>query len=146
MFSILISLISAGSAVAALGFAILEAAASWFLFKKAGEPGWKSLIPIYNGYVAYKIAWRTEFFWVALLLSNLGDLLWDWGNGEGPLLALLFGGLLLVLYAVLDFFYCVKLARAFGKGLLFAIGLVVLKPVFIFLLAFSSAQYRGADL
>lgn len=31
----------------------------WSLFKKAGEPGWAALIPIYNTYVMWKIS-KTE--------------------------------------------------------------------------------------
>ena len=36
---------------------ILLVIARWMVFGKAGEPGWKSLIPIYNTYTSYKIAW-----------------------------------------------------------------------------------------
>lgn len=35
---------------------ILQVLAWWRLFEKAGEEGWKSLIPIYNVWVAFKIA------------------------------------------------------------------------------------------
>lgn len=32
-------------------FYILQVIAYWKIFTKAGEEGWKSIIPIYNGYV-----------------------------------------------------------------------------------------------
>ena len=35
---------------------ILDIVAYWKLFEKAGEPGWKSLIPFYNLFVITKIA------------------------------------------------------------------------------------------
>ena len=35
---------------------ILTIIANWVLFKKAGEKGWKSIIPIYNTVVLFKIA------------------------------------------------------------------------------------------
>ena len=34
---------------------IFQAIADWKIFAKAGEPGWKSLIPIYNIIVEFKI-------------------------------------------------------------------------------------------
>jgi|GEM_PF-4907044 len=34
--------------------------ASWKIFAKAGEPGWASLIPIYNTYAMIKIVGRPE--------------------------------------------------------------------------------------
>lgn len=36
-------------------------AAMWMIFEKAGEKGWKSLIPIYNNYMLYKIAHNSKF-------------------------------------------------------------------------------------
>ena len=35
---------------------ILLRIAKWRIFAKAGIPGWKSLIPIYEGYLTFKIA------------------------------------------------------------------------------------------
>lgn len=40
-------------------------------FTKAGEAGWKSLIPIYGDYVSYKIAWQTSYFWLNFILGIL---------------------------------------------------------------------------
>ena len=39
---------------------VLVVVASWHIFTKAGEPGWKSIIPIYNEYILYKISWKTQ--------------------------------------------------------------------------------------
>ena len=36
--------------------------ANWLMFMKAGEAGWKSIIPVYNTYTAYKIAWTPNMF------------------------------------------------------------------------------------
>lgn len=36
-------------------FYILQVIAYWKIFTKAGEEGWKSIIPIYNGYVQYRL-------------------------------------------------------------------------------------------
>ena len=48
---------------------ILQIIANWNIFTKAGEAGWKSLIPIYGDYVSYKIAWQTSYFWLSFILG-----------------------------------------------------------------------------
>ena len=45
-----------------LVFMILSCVAVWQLFVKAGEEGWKSLIPYYNVYVMSKLANCTNLF------------------------------------------------------------------------------------
>src|SRR5439155_1681278 len=57
-----------GSSGAGLGIAIviyvavfvLYVAAFWRIFTKAGEAGWKAIIPIYNWYIVLKIVGRHE--------------------------------------------------------------------------------------
>lgn len=36
--------------------------AYWFIFSKAGEPGWKALIPFYSTYTVFKLTWNTKMF------------------------------------------------------------------------------------
>ena len=44
----------------AILFYILTVAAQWVVFQKAGIAGWKSIIPIYNSYCLFKIAWGMD--------------------------------------------------------------------------------------
>mgnify|MGYP003426394331 CR=1 FL=1 len=44
----------------------------WKIFKKADQPGWKSIIPFYNGHIVYKICWKPAFFWLMLVLAVAG--------------------------------------------------------------------------
>jgi hypothetical protein len=37
--------------------------AKWIIFKKANEKWWKAIIPIYNDYILFKIAWHKNWFW-----------------------------------------------------------------------------------
>lgn len=54
--------------------------ANWRIFSKAGEPGWKSLIPFYNVYTEYKLQsiwtrfrlWRRTFFLQPIFSMILG--------------------------------------------------------------------------
>lgn len=47
--------------LACLVLSILSIVAMWFIFEKAGEAGWKSLIPLYNVYIMFKIARNPKF-------------------------------------------------------------------------------------
>ena len=49
---------------AALIWFALTILANWLMFMKAGEAGWKSIIPVYNTYTAYKIAWTPNMFYI----------------------------------------------------------------------------------
>ena len=40
-------------------------------------------------------------------------------------------------------FMCRRLCRVFGKGLLFTLGLIFIEPLFILILGFGGAKYRG---
>jgi hypothetical protein len=41
----------------------------WKIFEKAGEAGWKSIIPIYNVYIMYKIVGMKNWFWYILIVA-----------------------------------------------------------------------------
>ena len=41
---------------------ILCIVAYWKIFTKAGEQGWKSIIPFYNIYVLFSISWEVKYF------------------------------------------------------------------------------------
>ena len=92
---------------------VLTMVAQWKIFKKAGKEGWKALIPIYNTYTLLQIL-----------------------NME-PMLCLL--TLVPLAYFMLGI---VKLAKSFGKSTGFAIGLILLGPIFEMILAFGDAKYK----
>ena len=49
-------------------FAVLPSIiTAWSLFKKAGKPGWASIIPVYNNIIMLEIA-EKPIWWIALLL------------------------------------------------------------------------------
>lgn len=128
----------------ALVWWILQIIANWNIFTKAGESGWKSLIPIYGDYVSYKIAWQTSYFWLNFILGILLSYVSNANLNESMFLSLIVI-LLKIALTVINIMYCVKLARAFGRGIGFAIGLILLQPIFLLILGFGSDQYYGAD-
>jgi hypothetical protein len=96
---------------------VLTIAAAWQVFVKAGEAGWKALIPIYNTLVLLKIVGR-DWWWILLLLVPFVNL-------------------------VAWFLIAIDLAKSFGRGTGFAIGLFFLPFIFMWILAFGSDTYRG---
>src|SRR6266478_3288340 len=91
--------------------------AMWKVFTKAGQPGWASIIPIYNLYIWCKIVGR-QWWWILLMLI--------------PFVNFIVGIIL-----------CIDLANSFGKGAGFGIGLALLGIIFWPILGFGSAQYQG---
>ena len=117
---------------------IICAIGNWKVFTKAGEEGWKAIIPIYNNYVSYKISWNTKMFWIMLGCLVINFLCSKIGGFVGTL-----GGLFSLAATILTFIQCTKLAKAFGHGIGFAIGLFFLNPIFVILLGFDSSSYLG---
>ena len=91
----------------------------WFIFKKAGEEGWKAIIPFYNSYTLCKIAI---------------------GNGWPFLI-----GLIPYVNIVFGIYITVMICTTFGKSTLFKIGAVFLPIIFIPILAFNSDVYIGPN-
>lgn len=42
--------------------------ACWLLFKKAGKPGWASIVPFYNVYTLFEITWGSGWRFLMLLI------------------------------------------------------------------------------
>lgn len=108
----------AGGSLIGLLIAVLVIAGLWKVFTKAGKPGWAAIVPIYNIIVLFQIAGK-PVWWLVLLFIPVVNI-------------------------VIMILAWVSIAKAFGKGTGFAIGLVLLSPVFIPLLGFGDAQYQGA--
>lgn len=100
-----------------LAIAGVMIASMWKVFDKAGQPGWGALVPIFNIYLLCKIANRPAWWMVLFFI---------------PIVSL-------VAFAVISF----DIAKAFGKGAGFGLGLFLLGFVFYPMLAFGSAEYLG---
>jgi hypothetical protein len=127
--------------VIAIVWYVVYIIAGWKIFQKAGEAGWKSLIPFYNIYIQFKFSWKTVMVWPYLICGIAGTAMSM--NADSTISMI--GGLLNLAYLVLMIISYVKLAKAFGKGGGFAVGLLFLEPIFIMILGFGSAQYIGPE-
>ena len=94
---------------------VLMVGAFWKIFSKAGKPGWAAIIPIYNYVVWCQVVGR-PVWWVLLLL---------------------------ICFPIFYIILCIDLAKSFGHGAGFAIGLILLPIIFFPILGFGSATYQG---
>lgn len=142
-------MVSFGSYIiaAVLSSVVLTFGIRWFIFKKAGEKGWKALIPFYSDYINYKIAWDTRIY-VALLVAMvasfiLGTVLGWISPALGSIISVILNTAVMGAQAIAGMILQFKMARAFGRNDYFAVGLYFLGSVFSAILAFGDAQYKG---
>lgn len=101
-----------------LAIIILMIVSLWKIFAKAGKPGWACLVPIYNIIVLLEIVGR-PIWWIILFFIPIANL-------------------------VVAILIAIDLAKAFGKGVGMAIGLILLPIIFYPVLGFGSATYQRA--
>ena len=89
----------------------------WMIFRKAGQPGWACLIPLYNIYVLLQVAGKPGVWLIFMFIPFLN-----------------------LIIAILTM---VGLANNFGKDAGFAVGLILLPFIFMPILAFGSSEYIG---
>ena len=97
--------------ILSMALSILMIVSLWKIFKKAGKPGWASIIPIYNIYIMCEIA---EKEWWYVLLSCV-----PFAN----------------IYAMIVLYN--GMAKRFGKSGGFVVGMILLPVVFFPMLAFG---------
>ena len=101
-----------------LGLFCLLVWISWFkIFSKAGQAGWKALVPFFNIFVFTKIV-QKPIWWIAIYLII----------PVGYILAAL------------------QVSKLFGKKIVFAMGLIFIPFVFYPILAFGKSQIGGQPL
>jgi len=103
-----------------LAFSVFMIICIWKVYKKAGKPGWASIVPIYNIWVLFEI---TGF------------------NGALSLLTFIpfVGTIIVAVFSIISNF---RLAKCFGKDTGFGIGLWLLNPIFMAILAFDKSEYN----
>ncbi|WP_051630027.1 DUF5684 domain-containing protein [Lacrimispora aerotolerans] len=123
--------------VLVIAIGILLIVANWKIFTKAGQPGWATLIPVYNVYVMSQIAFGSAVYFIALIIAWVVSFI---GNISGiDFISSLASLAQLVLYII----YCANISKAFQKSVGFTVGLVVLPVIFFPILGFDSSRYIG---
>ncbi|NCB04627.1 MAG: hypothetical protein EOM69_03795 [Clostridia bacterium] len=101
----------------ALAMFVLVIIGQWRMFEKAGKPGWGTLIPIYNTYCLFDMAF---------------------GNGWAMLFLLI-----PIVNVVVGIVALVKIAQAFGQSGLFQLMTVLFSGICFLILGYGSAEYIG---
>ena len=96
---------------------VFEIAALWHVFVKGGRPGWAAIIPFYNYYVLLKVVGRPGWWLILYFIPIVNIVVW--------------------LIVAID------LAKSFGKGTGYGVGVFFLAFVFVPILGFGSARYVG---
>jgi len=102
-----------------LGGLLAALVGTWKAFVKAGQPGWAVIVPFYNMVVGARIAGKPGWWWLLMIIP-----------GVNMVVAILWGQ---------------SMARSYGKGSGFGVGLAFLYPIFLAILGFGSAEYIGPD-
>lgn len=98
-----------------VGLGIFVTAGIWQMFEKAGSPGITSIIPIYSLIILIRIAGKPDW-WFFLFLIPIFNI-------------------------VAAISLCLEIAKRFGKGNGFGIGLAFLGFIFFPILGFGTARY-----
>ncbi len=102
-----------------VALAVLVFVALWKVFAKAGKPGWAALIPVYNVIVILEIVGK-PIWWIFLYFVPFANI-------------------------VMGIIVANELAKSFGKGVGFTLGLIFLPMVFYPILGFGKAVYIPAS-
>lgn len=108
---------------------ILTVIGYWGVFCKAGEKGWKVLIPFYNEYLLFKIAWKPSiclFKWLCLFLYEVVSVTLNAG-------------------VLLDTLQFALPSIAFGHGFGYTVGIMFLPFIFVLLLGVGRSRYTRPD-
>jgi hypothetical protein len=101
----------------ALHVMMIRYVALWFIFKKAGEPGWASIIPVYNILIIVKIAGKPWWYILLFLIPIVNIVIY-----------------IMVMHGI---------SKSFGKGGWYTVGLIFLRTIFFAVLGFGNTPYTG---
>ena len=110
--------------VVSLVVAALQLVAMWKVFTKAGEKGWKSIIPIYNVVILFKISGISPWLILVYLVSFIPFVGW-------------------IAVLALTIYQAYSLSKSFGKDVAYTFGLWLLPTIFYMILGFGSSEYVG---
>lgn len=152
----MVAIIAAAVAlIVGIAVCVLLITAWWKIFKKAGEPGWKIFIPVYNSYIQYKIARIPILFWVSLIIGAVYSFAYSRTGVDALIQNLILDGtftplnvpmvvvsaITYIAMFVITIIYSIKLAKAFGRSGAFAVGLIFLPFIFQCILGFGKSEY-----
>ena len=117
---------SAGMIFFVLALWVVSVIALWKLFEKAGIPGWKAIIPIYNQWLLFEMAGKPGWWALVSLAAVI------------PILGIFAGIVAFVLYIIA----ALELGKAFGKSTTFTVvALIIFNLIGLLILGFGDDKY-----
>ena len=104
-------------AIMSIAAAVFMIATMWKVNEKGGKPGWAAVVPIYNEVVLLQLAGKSGW-WFLLYLIPLVNI-------------------------IIYFIARIDLAKSFGRGVGFGLGLIFLPVIFFPILAWDDPEYVG---
>lgn len=136
---------------------ILQIIATWKLYEKAGEDGWKAIIPVYNYFVMIKIATgKYTLGWVYLAISVLyiifsmvSSLALEFSDGEVYavmyVLVMLAAFVLMIPVWIIAGYVNYMFGKSYGKSTAWNVCMIFFAPILIIAMGFDSrTAYIGA--
>lgn len=116
----------------AIAIAVLQIIGYWKILSKGGKPGWGALIPIYNQYLLCDMVGVSPWWILISLCSCILAFI--------PIIGSLLSLAVTIYFMIL---LNVSLARSFGKDDSYAVGLILLQPIFYLILGCGSSEFEG---
>lgn len=126
---------------------LITAIARWRIFNKMGVAGWKAFIPLYGYYVIYSKCWNKKAGW-HYVLSAITSAFFEAGVYKGSTELTTILCCVAELIVAIEMLYLTvrvnfRMAKAFGHGFWFGLGLWFFPFIFTFVLGFGKSEYVG---
>lgn len=139
---------AAVAAVIAIVLWVILAVARWRVFTKMGEAGWKAFIPIYSLYILVSRCWNKKSAWSLVISTVVCGLMQGIAavvtNDTAILVCSLIEIVVGIYVIVMTVRFYIRMAKAFGHGTGFGIGLWLLPHIFTLVLGFGGSAYVGS--
>ena len=129
------------SIIVALILCVFIVICNWKILVKAGEEGWKAIIPFYNYFVFCNVS-MTKPTYLVVFFVFLGGALLSF-VGCIPYIGFVFAGFAGLIMAVANGFLNFSLAKSFGKDVAICVLAIFFPPIVRAILAFSGSEYTG---
>ena len=106
---------------------VLQIIGMWKVFTKAGEKGWKAIIPFYNIAILYKISGMSPY----LVFVYLGLLI--------PIVNFFVAGAI----GVMSLYQVINLSKGFNKSTGFTVAIILVPFIAYLMLGFGNSKYVG---
>ena len=125
--------------ITAAGIVLFMILGTWKFYRIMGEPGWKGLIPVYNLYLLYQKTWKKGLFIIYLCLFVMSSFLTV--HTKENMIVLIAYAMVSSVIVLMDCILKYKIAKCFGYGVLFTIGLIITPFLFYPVLGYGKREF-----